>query len=663
MLSASPGTTAVGHSVSDWVLVAGLALAAVLYLGFPAESIYGNRDEGVYTNHGIYLANHGRLDLPYPWPADAAAIFADRWVGFPGFYKTQPTMTVQFGHLFSVWLAQAYGSFGAVGLFRLNATLALVSLAIFYGLCRTAMPPAYAAGATLFLAFNPSQLWIARIALSEVTAQLFIGSGLLALVTALRGRDRPLARWAGVFFGLAVFTRLDSILLLPLLLLAHALVRVVEGPQAPSKPVWPALYQTALPVVVLGLGYYACFSAPYFQLPEKILYLTHCRDATLAAAVIALTVSAGTTERPALWSSTYRAALPAFVLALAYCLYFDTPHVPPLIEPPLLRALAASALLALLVLLMAATGLPRRLRPWLLSQPMLACVGAGLLAVAAYAYWVRPVPSPAPQLRFRWPGYYIDMSRDYSRDALVNLGRYLSPPVIWAALFGWVVTLWELVRKERDVILAPVLVATLVVSTVHLQMPVPEDHFWVIRRYVPLAIPGFALFATLAVRWALDRLPPPWVKVAAAPVVAFAMGFTLWADRLILTFAEDPGFYAQIEGVAEHVPRDELILARGYTEWITPLYVAFDRRMVSLNLDPGHPGNRALEAWVARQAARDQPAYLLTEWPTDLTRYRARVLFERTLSRTYTQPTVDPLPDRLVTKQYRLRLYEIRPAG
>ncbi|MFQ5668460.1 MAG: hypothetical protein ACE5I7_18805, partial [Candidatus Binatia bacterium] len=199
-----------GTAVWNWVLALGLLVAAALYLGYPAQSIYGGRDEGVYAGLAVYIAHHGQLQVPYPWPDDATPIFANTWVGFPGFYKTQPAMTPQFGHLFSAWLAQAFATFGHQGLFRLNAVFALLSLAVFYGICRLAVPQSYAVVATLFLAFNPSQLWTARITLSEIYTQLFIWSGLLLLFRALQEGARGLAGWAGVFLALSAFVRFDG---------------------------------------------------------------------------------------------------------------------------------------------------------------------------------------------------------------------------------------------------------------------------------------------------------------------------------------------------------------------------------------------------------------------------------------------------------------------
>lgn len=579
----------------DWVLAGGMLLVAALYLGFPGESIYGGRDEGVYASHAVYLAHHGRLEVPYPWPPEAQAIFSDSWVGFPGFYKTAHAMTVQFGHLLPVWMAQAFATLGEHGLFGVNAVFAWLSVAVFYGLCRMAMAHPLAVTATLFFALNPSQLWMARMTLSEILTQLFTWAGLFLLLQAIKIDRPPLARWAGVFLGLSGFVRFDSFFLIPVLLLSHLALRIVEEPAGRSTPVWLALYQTALPVFALALAYFAIFSGPY------------------------------------------------------------------LMDRPYLHKLEAGCIGPALALVALRPGLIRHIRPVVTSTAFCVATGLGLLALAAYAYWIRPIPTSPPRLQYWWPGYYWDNAKgDHSIESLPNLARYLSPVVVWAAVAGWFATFWVIVRERRDEYLLAALVIILGFSFVYLyDHSNTPDHFWVIRRYIPVVIPGFVLCAAFAARWLASRLPRAWVVPSSVVALLFLAIFTVRADSLILTFAEDRRYYAQVEALAQKLPRDQVILVRGFTEWVTPLYIAFDRRVIPLNLDRGSKGRGALQTWIARQASAHTPVYLLIENAAELNNLNIRQVGEVVISRVFTEPTVDPLPKKIVTKQRRVRLYEV----
>jgi hypothetical protein len=597
----------------DGLLIVGLVVAAVLYLGFPTESIGGGRDEGVYANQAIYFAQHGRRDVPYPWPEDADSIFAHAWLGFPGFYNTSATMTPQFSQLLPVWLAQAFATFGHHGLFRLNAVFALLSLAVFYGVCLVAVSRPYAVVATLFLALNPSQMWMARVTLTETLTQLFIWCSLLLLVQAL-GEGKPsLARWAGVFAGCAALARFDGLILVPLLFLARAAFTIVtaedqalggetkprglagEGLGARSPAVWSALYQTALPLSGVTVAYYAFFSAPYFQ-EVGHFYLTR---------------------------------------------------------------LVVSTVIALLIVLASAVPFVRRLRPWVTSKALLTVVCVAVFGLAAYAYWLRPTASKHPVWKYERVGYAFDVSRDYRKDSLVNLGRYISPPVALAGIAGWLQCLWAVARRRRNPHLVPLLVVVAGCAAIYLWDPaVYPDHYWAIRRFVPVVIPGFVLYAAAAVHEATLRLGAPWARIAEGVALAFLCLFTLKAGQLIFTFAEDSGFFVQLQELARKLPADQVIVTHGYKTWVTPLYVAFDRKVVPVDLDT-EPARTAEEAWVGRQTQRQLPAYLLIE--VDKSSANPLKVAEVELRRSYTQPTTDPLPRKIITMSRRMELYKVGP--
>lgn len=579
------------NAMWDRVLVAGLVLAGCLYLGFPTESIYGGRDEGVYANHAVYMAHHGRLDVPYPWPAAAGDIFVNGWGGFPGFYNTPGTMTVQFGHLFPVWLAQAYATFGQHGLFRLNAIFALLALAVVYDVFEMAAGAPCAVVATLFLAFNPSELWMARITLSEILTQLFTWSGLCLLLRALRQDSPGLARWAGVCLGVSALVRFDSLFLLPMLLLAHAGYRVVAAPPSRSGSVWMAMYTTALPLFALAVGYFLVFSRPYLN------------------------------ERP-------------YVQTLAVA-----------------TGIAAALLLALHPVIIAS------IRPWIRHQAVLVVLGAGLAALAAYAYWIRPLPVAPPRMAYQFPGFYIDLNKgDYRTESLVDLARYLSPVVVWAAIAGWYVSLWRVARGECEAYLAVPVVLIAGFSLAYLYAPSnTPDHLWWVRRFTPVVVPGFVLYATVAVRRLLQTLPSHWSTAAAIATVTFLVAFTVRTDALILTFAEDEGLYAQLSRLADKLPAGVPIVAHGHKFWLTPLYLAFDRLVVPMDLNSAD-GQRALRAWSAQRAAAHEPVYVLSEVDENV---QAPDPNDVIVSRLTTEPSIGRLPEHTIIVKARFRVAKL----
>ena len=586
------------------VLMIGLIVSAVLYLGFPTETILGGRDEGVYANHAIYIARHGRIDIPYPYPAEFASLFEealhsspDVYKTFmPGFYLTSSNIKVQFGHLFPVWLAQACSTFGHQGLFRLNTLFTLLSLCIFYGLCCSAIPRPYAVAATLFLALNPSQIWLTRITLTEILTQLFIWSGLLLLAQALKNNNKSLARWAGIFIGFSAFVRIDSFFLLPLLILSHLALKVVEEPTTEkTSSIWPAFYPLTLILFVFAAGYYAFFSTPYFiQLSPYILKVG--------------------------------------VVSLVF--FF--------------------------VLLMPTQTILKRIHPYIKGRLFLTSIGIVLFALTVYAYWVRPNFEPFSTLN--QPGQFGHGTRDYREDSLVNLAQYLSPFVIWAAVTGWLVMVWNTVKQRRYACFTGVLLVTFGFSILYLWNPsIKPGHFLAIRRFVPVVIPGMIFFAAFGIWYVMEKIPKTLSKAVSILILVILTLFTVKSDALIFNFAENRGSFQQIQQLAHHLPQDEIILSdRGVylPPWETPLYISFDRKIVPVDLN-FKSGIYVAKSWFAKVTAENRPFYLLDEEKPLPKGLNGIKLYEIELSWRFAEQPVHPLPKAILKEERTIGLYKI----
>jgi hypothetical protein len=582
----------------DWVLVVGLALTAWLYLGFPTESIFLGRDEGLYANHAIYIAHHGRLDVPYPWPESLDTIFSKAFREIPGFFPTNSTMTVQFAHLFPVWLAQAFATFGHHALFRFEAVFALLSISVFYGLCRSVMPKPYAVIATLFLALNPSEIWLARRTLTEILTQLFIWSGLFIFLFAQRDNSKRLARWAGVLLGFSSLVRIDSFFLVPLLFFSHLVQKIVEDPgDKTSFSIWSPFYQTALPVFALVFGYYAF---------DNIIYLS---------------------------------------------IFF-----------PLLKQIGILTLAILLALLASTQVNLKLIKPLFTSRTLLVLTGIALIALTIYAYWLRPNIEPYSTINN--PEHFLHGTRDYRENSMVNLAKYLSPPVIFVAMWGWFITLGTIIKKRKDLHLILGIVCFAGFSALYLWRPsIAPDHFWAIRRFVPIVIPGFILFSALGIQWILNRFPKGWLITASAVVIIFLSMFTIRANQLIFAFAEEKGYFVQLQQLAEKLPGDGLILAHCDRSsvsygWGMPLYLVFDRRIILIDLN-SRGGMNAFYDWSDKQIREQKPVYLLYEGNIRFAGLPYTKMHEVVLSRSFSEQTPFPLPQTIRSEKRTIGIYKI----
>lgn len=581
----------------DLALFIGLSLAGYLYLAFPCEGIWFHHDYAFYANHGIFIAHHGRLDIPYPWPKDFDDLFLEGFNSISGLFPTQPAITAPFSHLFPVWMAQAFYAFDYHGLFRINAIFAILSLGIFYGLCRSVVPKSYGILAVLFFAFNPSQLWMARITLTEIFTQLFICSGLLLLLLAQKSEDRKLALWAGLFFGFSAMIRIDSFFLLPLIFLSPV-VQNLADPASTKRllPVWISFFKGALPVFAFSLANYALLSTPYFQ--------------TLS---------------------------------------------------PRLSKIGFASLISLSLFLISTHKIWGKITQKLFRRRfLLTWVGICLILLTIYAYWVRP--HIEPYSLYNNPASEVHGTRNYREDTLVNLSKYLSPLVVFIGILGWYIALWRAFQKEKDYYLLPFMICFAGVSALYLFNPLAAPyHFFEIRRFVPVVIPGFIFFAVLGMQYLLGKVPKKHSMVKfsiPAMVVIFLIIFTIKADKLIFTFSEYRGSYLQFKKLAEKLSGDSLILSNGSHWWITPLHMAFDRNVVHLNLI-NRPGIFALYSWVALQTGEQKPVYMLSDEPIHFPGLNFEKMDEVILKRVHTEHTHSPLPQKIVSDQEKIVLYKI----
>jgi hypothetical protein len=586
-------------SLWGYILALGLILVTVYNLLFPAETLVITRDEGIYANHGIYISNHGKMDIPYPWPAEDEDIFADASHAFYGFYQTKPNLTVPYSHFFPVWLAQAYSTLGHHGLFRFNALIALLSFGVFYGFCRALMPEAFAVAATLFFAFNPSEIWISRTSLTENLAQLFIWSGLFLFSYALKNDDKKMARWAGLFLGGATLARIDCFTLLPFLIIAHVAHRISEGQKdKKSSLIWSAFYQVMLPLIAVSIGYYMIDSRTYFVelLPfwRKIAIL-------IAIAFIVLVFTAG-------------------------------------------RVLKVVGRLA---------------------TSNSAQIAAGVLVIffAVYFYYVRPINA-------LWNGM-SDVIKEYHGVAygfrgisfadfsLINLAQYLSPVVVFSAFLGWFIIVRSAMRSGENRYLLPIVTVFAGYACAYLWDPsISPGHFWAVRRFVPVIVPGFVFFAAIGMLWVFDLFPKKMSVVAAGIVLLFLIWFTANADKLIFSFAEDKGYFAQLQDLAKKLPDDEVIIAEGYTESFLPLYLAFDRHIVLMHLSEERD-KKVFYRWLSLQRVNNKPAYLLYEGSFQSDDVQSHLESTSLLKRSVSETALFPLPKKIRSEEHSAGIYRI----
>lgn len=571
-------------------LLAGLAAVSVLYLAAPTDPIAGGRDMAVYTNHAIYMSHHGRLDIPYPDGIDPGALPAG-WVGYSGVYSTEPTLTVQFAHIYPAWLAQGFSAFGYGGLLRLNAVLALLSLLGVFALARRYMPETIAVLAVLFLAVSPGQVWVVRNTLTEPMTQLFIVTGLLLLSAPHPRRPNAAAAWAGIAIGMAAVIRLDGLVLLPLLIVGHTIASVLNrGERLPPGLV--VFYAAALPTFAVASAYYAAFSRPY--LVAHLPFVLPIVAATVVAAGM-----------------------------------FGLSRV------PRVRAVCATVL---------------RATPTLL-------IAAGIvLALAAYGYFIRPRLQPFQILEVDSP---VPL-RSHVEDAMRNLAAYVTPVVLWMAIVGWVLAMAIAVRR-RMVVLLPVLVLLGGFSAMYFwNQSITPDHFWAIRRFVPLVLPGVVLLAGYVGWQIVARTPSRWRAVLIGVAALALAAQSVRVGVPMYGVAERTGVYAAMREFAADLHGDQMLTGplnrTDIHTFGTALFMSFDKDVLPVSYEEEGGRDELLSRF--RLASPSNPVLALAsldrvDWLEGDVVASMRRQFELMM------PTVRPVPQQVSDRELGTVLVQV----
>jgi len=250
--------------VAEAIVLAAACVYAIVAATGRDETIGGGRDQQVYAQFAVALAETGSLER-WIGAADAAdrVLLADVGrIHVPGTVLGRNGIDAPFTPYlpagWTVWLALAFAIGDFVGLYAANAVVFAWAAVLYYMLVRALVGRTLAAGATLALLALPSSLWMGGISLSEPLAMALL---LCVPLLAIRGLER--SRWAIAAVMLAAgLVRLDSTVVLPAIVAAallSALARATPRSIAASRRVASAAALAFVAVV----AFYAVFNGPY----------------------------------------------------------------------------------------------------------------------------------------------------------------------------------------------------------------------------------------------------------------------------------------------------------------------------------------------------------------------------------------------------------------
>lgn len=455
---------------------AALALIAAFTAGgvrFAAEHLLTDRDPGVYVTTARWLASHGTLLVQ-----GAAGAFAN----VPGvdgvsqgYYggRADGLIYTQFQHGLAVIMAIGHWIGGDRLLLKSVGLLSGAALATFYALTRIVLRPWWALAATTGVAVNLVVVHFGRDAYSESLLMIFLFSGLWLLDRALRQGRWTMSLLAGLMLGGTAMVRIDAWLALAGIIGFLFLDVWTAGVGWRERVRSVAVPVAAGIVITGGLGIVDLLVAS----PE---YLSD------------------------LMPNVYRiTAIMGFVVAAGMLIS--------VVARPWNRIDGAGA---------------DRWRKYLRNGAATLILGG-----AAFLFFIRPVlfversGAMVDVIEYyqRLQGLPLDGTRRYWEMSMHWLSWYLGIGGLVVGVVGWAWATREvfLGRLKR---VAPFLFAFSIVTVAFLWRPAnTPDHLWMMRRFLPLTIPGFVFLAFAVVQALVPAVKARWGTAASA---AAAAGFT-----------------------------------------------------------------------------------------------------------------------------------------
>lgn len=542
-------------SGAGWFVVLLTVAFAVLSLVFTGESFLGGRDQGGYANHALHIARTGSVWVAFPFDSFGEARFGPLHFlqNLSNLSFTPTHMEGQFPPVYTIWMAQMAAVFGRMGVLGFNPLLAALSLPLVYRLGRQFLNRPSALVALVVFALNPAQLWLARVTLSEISAQYMVAAALLCLVVGWDRRRTTIVALGAILLGAAFWIRIDTVIVAPALAAVFAALLIwgrrgtEDGPS--DLRLMATVAWVTIALFLAGGVFYSFFTSQYFQ---------------------------------ALSPMWLRLGGLAIVLTLGAAILFN-----------------------------------RKLAGWIAGsldhRVVAGIILGGLVGLVFWAYWIRPVVEPFNLLSGnpeRGRSFREDSLVNlvaYISIPAAWLGLVGLSAAVWGLFRRRLPTAWIL----------PLGVWGAFAAVYLYNQSIFPDHPWAIRRFVPIIIPGCALLVgygfQLITGAAKVARHLSWIGAATCLVLSLIL---VSKSSAFLYFKENRGAVNMIDTIDGLIRPGSLVFTETGTLFFDPFYPGTGLRVVRVNLDDERMP-ALIETILRENVPAGAPVYYLTQHPRD----------------------------------------------
>ncbi|MDX6257122.1 MAG: hypothetical protein QOJ11_3456 [Frankiales bacterium] len=488
--------------------VAGVLATVAFNLKYSAQEIWVFRDPSTYALTGEWLAHHASVWIhTQPEVFGTVPGLSDGSLGFghlkPGLVQSQypdaaPMLTAMGG-----WISDAT-------LLRVAPLIGGVALLGFYALARSVVREWWALGATALLAISMPMINFSRAVYSEPITMVFLLGGLALLFACDERGGWGLHLVTGMVFGATEIARVDGGLYF-VAIAGYAVMRLARA-TVRRTAVLEVASMVAGWAVLFGLG----VGMTHHLSP--IYWASHGKE---AAGLLAPGIGVALVGVVVVWLAWSAPERRERALGLV---------------PRTAWAVAG------LIVVAAAVGATRPL--WLTSHHL---INAGFTAAEASL-------QKADHLT-------IDGTRDYAESSLTWIAWYYGIVVVIAGVIGAAWLVLRFARSGRPALLGFLLVF-LGSSVLFLAYPnIAPDQIWVMRRYLPIVLPGFVIAAAY-VGWQLTRFGRA-AQAGVAVLVLVSFGLAANTSSSLARVRQAVPELAEVENICANLPANAALLVVG----------------------------------------------------------------------------------------------------
>jgi hypothetical protein len=537
--------------ITKWGVAAFLLLGVAAGLFFrPNEYVLGGRDHGVYVNTGETIARTGGILLTDPLlsslsvdqrlglieqratlPGTQIPVTWHQGVVTPGYYVyhlDSPVIQPHGFHLYPTWFAIIDAAGNVVSSLFVTSAFAWLSLLAFVLVAKRTFGSGAALLGAVLLTINLAQLWYARTPSAEVMVQFLFWAGAWAWVRAIQTDASVFGLLGGLAWGQIHLAKIDYVTL-PLMFGIWLIWAW-----------WSGRYRRYYTV-----GLIAYVAMAVHALLHGLLISTSYFFNTLNGFMPAATVQR-ISEIAAQSATPFDLMINLIGHNLAIIMVVSIALV--LIGLGLRRIKGRGA----------ATWARLTAYRWFWLT-----LAVAIIALSTYAYFVRP-----PFDQARGIGAYVELS------------WYLGPLTLTLGIIGFARRLGQSDRAQGLLLWSLFGLSIVYLAGGSFTYP---DHFWAMRRFVPVLMPGLTLLAADAVVSLLPRRWSEWRQALIPLALIGGMLLAAWeATSPFIGFSENRGVYDRLNGMANAFEPDDVLLfdrdASG-AQVGTPLQMIFGKQV------------------------------------------------------------------------------------